>query len=364
MHLKWRKKLMKHYLKKSTLCLVLANALLFTSIMPIKLADVNEKNIAKLSLKKFINLLGEKHLIYDSESSSDEEKLSEEHSNAAQILASYFTKENLCDLEKTVGMESLKSINKRPYARNKVQALIKKDKNCAIILAKLFDESTIYEANFICSEIIKAAPFTAKIFVQLINKINIRDEKNIHLRSVIEYIVKADASCAAIIVKNAIPEMDLQDIDIKSTFFDIVCSLVDADQSLFNAFAQWKGFSTFEKAYKKECQNRERGKREREEILRDIKKKIDKVEEEFYQYRYGNVPVVEIPSISKDEAYKTLGLSDSASLKEIKTAYKKLSMQYHPDHNKNKSELEQKEAEKKMIEINAAYEVLGRRSKL
>ncbi len=55
--------------------------------------------------------------------------------------------------------------------------------------------------------------------------------------------------------------------------------------------------------------------------------------------------------------YETLGISKSASLEEIKRAYRKLALEYHPDRNKTK------EAETKFKEINNAYEVLSNPSK-
>lgn len=51
--------------------------------------------------------------------------------------------------------------------------------------------------------------------------------------------------------------------------------------------------------------------------------------------------------------YSTLGVSKSSTGEEIKRAYRKLAMQYHPDRNKTK------EAEDKFKEINQAYEVLA-----
>lgn len=56
--------------------------------------------------------------------------------------------------------------------------------------------------------------------------------------------------------------------------------------------------------------------------------------------------------MSKD-FYKTLGVEKTATEDEVKKAYRKLAMKYHPDRNKD-----DKEAEKKFKEINEAYDVL------
>jgi molecular chaperone DnaJ len=59
--------------------------------------------------------------------------------------------------------------------------------------------------------------------------------------------------------------------------------------------------------------------------------------------------------MSKDY-YSVLGISKSATESEIKKAYRKLAMEYHPDRHQNCKDA--KEAEKKFKEINEAYEVL------
>ena len=52
--------------------------------------------------------------------------------------------------------------------------------------------------------------------------------------------------------------------------------------------------------------------------------------------------------------YRILGVSDTATTKEIKSAYRKLSRQYHPDANAGDTA-----AEERFKEISAAYDVIG-----
>ena len=52
--------------------------------------------------------------------------------------------------------------------------------------------------------------------------------------------------------------------------------------------------------------------------------------------------------------YETLGLKNTATLEEIKKAYRKLSLQYHPDRNNNSPE-----STIKFQDISSAYEIIG-----
>ncbi|MCI6151902.1 MAG: molecular chaperone DnaJ [Fusobacterium perfoetens] len=63
--------------------------------------------------------------------------------------------------------------------------------------------------------------------------------------------------------------------------------------------------------------------------------------------------------MAKKDYYDLLGVEKTASEAEIKKAYRKLAMKYHPDRFSNASEKEKKEAEEKFKEINEAYQVLS-----
>ena len=62
--------------------------------------------------------------------------------------------------------------------------------------------------------------------------------------------------------------------------------------------------------------------------------------------------------ILKEDYYETLGVNKSSSDGEIKQAYRKKAMKYHPDRNKD-----DKQAEKKFKKINEAYYVLKDKEK-
>jgi DnaJ-class molecular chaperone len=58
--------------------------------------------------------------------------------------------------------------------------------------------------------------------------------------------------------------------------------------------------------------------------------------------------------MESESYYKILGISENASKEEIKKAYRKLSLQYHPDRNNNSEE-----SKKKFQQISQAYETLA-----
>ena len=67
--------------------------------------------------------------------------------------------------------------------------------------------------------------------------------------------------------------------------------------------------------------------------------------------------------MAKKDYYKILGVKNDASIDEIKKAFKKLALKFHPDRYAGKSEKEKKEAEEKFKEIAEAYGVLSDKEK-
>ena len=58
--------------------------------------------------------------------------------------------------------------------------------------------------------------------------------------------------------------------------------------------------------------------------------------------------------MSKQDYYEVLGVSRDVSASDLKKAYRKLALQYHPDKNSGNPE-----AEKKFKEISEAYGILS-----
>ncbi|EFH54871.1 hypothetical protein ARALYDRAFT_900684 [Arabidopsis lyrata subsp. lyrata] len=89
-------------------------------------------------------------------------------------------------------------------------------------------------------------------------------------------------------------------------------------------------------------------------------------------FSHGSLPFLSMPGVLRNRRncrgsrfivkadavyYLVLGVSKNATLSEIKTAYRKLALSYHPDVNKNP------DAEERFIEISNAYEVLSEEMK-
>lgn len=63
--------------------------------------------------------------------------------------------------------------------------------------------------------------------------------------------------------------------------------------------------------------------------------------------------------MAKRDYYEVLGVSKNASADEIKKAYRKIAIKYHPDRQSDKSEEEKKAAEEKFKEAAEAYSILS-----
>lgn len=73
---------------------------------------------------------------------------------------------------------------------------------------------------------------------------------------------------------------------------------------------------------------------------------VDEDEEKFFNTHYSD-------RVGQNY-YAILGVSRDASFEDIKKAYRKLALKYHPKNNPNNAE-----AEKKFIEINEAFNALS-----
>ena len=64
-----------------------------------------------------------------------------------------------------------------------------------------------------------------------------------------------------------------------------------------------------------------------------------------------------------EKYYQVLELQNNASDEEVKKAYKKMAVKYHPDKHTSSSEQEKKEAEEKFKTIAEAYDILTNKDK-
>jgi len=85
---------------------------------------------------------------------------------------------------------------------------------------------------------------------------------------------------------------------------------------------------------------------------------LSKLEQKLY-FIILIISLIFIKSNDSNDYYKILGLEKNATEKEIKKAYRKLALKWHPDKNPNNRE----EAEEKFKKINEAYSILSDKNK-
>jgi len=82
----------------------------------------------------------------------------------------------------------------------------------------------------------------------------------------------------------------------------------------------------------------------------------------FLYRRAGKKPQIQKESLKKNylkiSPYKILGISAPASQREIKQAYKKLALKYHPDQSAKYGKNAREEAHEQMVVIQEAYQKL------
>lgn len=64
--------------------------------------------------------------------------------------------------------------------------------------------------------------------------------------------------------------------------------------------------------------------------------------------------------VTLQEAYRTLGISESATDDEVRQAYRELALRYHPDRVESQGEAAREQAEKKFREITEARDIIMR----
>ena len=64
--------------------------------------------------------------------------------------------------------------------------------------------------------------------------------------------------------------------------------------------------------------------------------------------------------VTLQEAYRTLGIPETATDEEVRQAYRQMALRYHPDHVAAQGETARQEAEKKFREITEARDVIFR----
>lgn len=120
--------------------------------------------------------------------------------------------------------------------------------------------------------------------------------------------------------------------------------------------------SANERKYHQEQQQREKQEQEAEQARQQFEQEKQKFEEETKR-KYQQQKSKEAPKPDTRSSHEILGVSEMATASEIKKAYKKLSMKYHPDRHAHMSEAFRKEAEREFTKIKHAYETLTGKKK-
>ncbi|TDH66356.1 hypothetical protein CCR75_001717 [Bremia lactucae] len=95
-----------------------------------------------------------------------------------------------------------------------------------------------------------------------------------------------------------------------------------------------------------------------EDAVRAAKRALELDDSSEFQEKVAQAEAALKQSLTKNY-YKILGVSRNSDAKEIKKAYRKQALEWHPDKHTDKSELEREKVEKRFLDIAEAYEILS-----